>query len=312
MNYTLHQLRVFLKVCEHMSITKAAHELHLSQPAVSIQLKNFQDQFILPLTEVIGKRIFITEFGHEIAVAAKNIIREVEEINYKTQAFKGLLTGKVKISVVSTGQYVLPYFISDFFSTHPGLDLFLDTTNKSKVLAALRENQTDFALMSVVPLDLDVHHIDLLPNHLFLVCNKKIWDTHDNNIVAIFKQHPFLLREEGSATRSESEKYLTKAGTAITKKIELSSNETVKQAVLAGMGISILPLIGMKNQLLDGSLQIIPISGLPLETTWRLVWLKEKALSPAARTFIKYIEEQKENIVKMHFDWIKEYIGLHF
>jgi DNA-binding transcriptional LysR family regulator len=308
MNFTLHQIKVFLKISEHRSITKAAVDLNLSQPAVSIQLKNFQDQFTLPLTEVIGKRVFITAFGREMEVAAKKIMLEMEEINYKTQAFKGLLTGKVKISVVSTGQYVIPYFISDFFGNHPGLDLFLDTTNKKKVLDALKENQTVFALMSVVPLDLDVHHIDLLPNHLFLVCNKKIWDKYGEDINSIFKKYPFLLREEGSATRTETEKYLKNAGTAITKKIELSSNETVKQAVLAGMGISILPLIGMKNQLLEGSLKIIPLSGLPLRTTWRLVWLKEKALLPASRTFIKAIEEQKENIIKTHFDWINDYI----
>lgn len=309
MNYTLHQLRVFLKICENVSITKAAKELNLSQPAVSIQLKNFQDQFGLPLTEVVGKRIFITEFGNEIQAAAKKIIQEIEEIEYKMNAFKGLLTGKIKISVVSTGQYVIPYFIGDFFTRNSGIDLFLDTTNKRKVMESLYENQTDFAIMSVVPPGLEINHIDLLSNHLYLVCNKNLWEGFENNIPGLFERYPFLFREKGSATRNESEKYLMSNKINITKSIELSSNETVKQAVLAGMGISILPLIGMKNQLLDGSLKIVPVSGLPLETTWRFVWLKEKALSPAARTFIKHIEEQKDNVVKIHFDWIKEYIG---
>lgn len=309
MNYTLHQLRVFLKICENVSITKAAKELNLSQPAVSIQLKNFQDQFSLPLTEVVGKRIFITEFGNEIVAAAKNIIQQTEEIEYKMNAFKGLLTGKIKMSVVSTGQYVIPYFISDFFTLNSGIDLFLDTTNKRKVMESLSENQTDFAIMSVVPSSLEMNHIDLLSNHLYLVCNKNLWEDFGNNISGLFERYPFIFREKGSATRIESEKYLLNNKIKISKSIELSSNETVKQAVLAGMGISIVPLIGMKNQLLDGSLKIIPISGLPLETTWRLVWLKEKALSPAARTFIQHIEDQKSNIVKIHFDWIKEYVG---
>ena len=218
----------------------------------------------------------------------------------------------MRASVVSTGQYVIPYFIGDFFTRNSGIDLFLDTTNKRKVIESLNENQTDFAMMSVVPPGLVINHIDLLSNHLFLVCNKKVWEGFENNIADLFERYPFLIREKGSATRNESEKYLTSSKIKISKSIELSSNETVKQAVLAGMGISILPLIGMKNQLLDGSLKIIPLSGLPLQTTWRLVWLKEKALSPAARTFIEYIEEQKENIVKMHFDWIKLYIGHQF
>ena len=176
-------------------------------------------------------------------------------------------------------------------------------------MESLNDNQTDFAIMSVVPPGLEINHIDLLSNHLYLVCNKNLWESFGNNIPGLFERYPFLFREKGSATRNESEKYLMSNKINITKSIELSSNETVKQAVLAGMGISILPLIGMKNQLLDGSLKIVPVSGLPLETTWRFVWLKEKALSPAARTFIKHIEEQKDNIVKIHFDWIKEYIG---
>jgi len=309
MNYTLHQLKVFLKICENESITKAAHALNLSQPAVSIQFKNFQDQFSLPLYEVIGKKVFITEFGREIAITAKKIIQEVEEIDIKTHEFKGLWTGKIKLSVVSTGQYIMPYFINDFFLQHPGLDLFLDTTNKSQVVSALKDNQTDFALMSILPVNLDLNHIELLPNHLFLVCNKKVWDDFDGNFDIIFEKYPFLLREEGSATRFESEKYLTANKINISKKIELKSNETVKQAVLAGMGISIIPLIGMKNQLIEGSLKIIPLQGLPLVTKWRLVWLKEKSLSPSSRAFLKNIIEQKEHIKKLYFDWIIDYVG---
>ena len=110
MNYTLHQLQVFLKVAQTQSVTKASEALHLTQPAVSIQLRNFQDQFEIPLTEVIGRKIFITDFGKEIAVAAENILNEVYAINYKTLAYKGQLAGRLKISVVSTGKYVMPYF----------------------------------------------------------------------------------------------------------------------------------------------------------------------------------------------------------
>ena len=121
MNYTLHQLNVFIAIVDHESITKAAQSLNLSQPAVSIQFKNFQEQFSLPLTEVIGKKVYITDFGYEIAKAARNILFEVEEINYKIQQFNGLLSGKIKISIVSTGKYVMPYFISDFFMQNQGL-----------------------------------------------------------------------------------------------------------------------------------------------------------------------------------------------
>jgi DNA-binding transcriptional LysR family regulator len=134
MNYTLHQLQVFLKVTQTKSITKAAEELHLTQPAVSIQLRNFQDQFEIPLTEVLGRKLYVTDFGKEIALAAENIINEVYAINYKSQAFKGQLYGRLKLSVVSTGKYVMPYYLSKFMASNDEVELEMDVTNKMKVL----------------------------------------------------------------------------------------------------------------------------------------------------------------------------------
>ena len=116
MNYTLHQLQVFVKVVQTKSITKAANELFLTQPGVSIQLKNFQDQFDIPLTEVVGRQLYVTEFGNEIAAIATEILQQVQEIDYKTAAFKGILSGRLRIAVVSTGKYVMPYFLTDFLS----------------------------------------------------------------------------------------------------------------------------------------------------------------------------------------------------
>ena len=134
MNYTLNQLQIFLKIVQTQSVTKASEELHLTQPAVSIQLKNFQDQFDIALTEVVGRKIYITDFGHEIAEAAENIINQVHAINYKTLAFKGQLTGRLKISVVSTGKYVMPYFLADFMRPNNGIELIMDVTNKNKLI----------------------------------------------------------------------------------------------------------------------------------------------------------------------------------
>jgi len=140
MNYTLNQLHIFLKIVQTQSVTKASEELHLTQPAVSIQLKNFQDQFDIPLTEVVGRKIYITDFGKEIAEAAENIINQVYAINYKTLAFKGQLAGRLKISVVSTGKYVMPYFLADFIKQHAGIELQMDVTNKLKVIESLENN----------------------------------------------------------------------------------------------------------------------------------------------------------------------------
>jgi DNA-binding transcriptional LysR family regulator len=134
MNYTLNQLNIFLKVAQTGSVTKAAEELHLTQPAVSIQLKNFQDQFDIPLTEVVGRKIYITDFGREIAEAAENIINQVHAINYKTLAYKGQLTGRLKFSIVSTGKYVMPYFLADFMKK-PGFTTGMELAIKTKSVA---------------------------------------------------------------------------------------------------------------------------------------------------------------------------------
>ena len=137
MNFTLNQLRIFLKVVETRSITKASQELALSQPAVSIQLKNFQAQFDVPLTQLINRRLFITAFGHEIATLAEKIISEVNEINYQTALYNGQLAGKLHISVVSTGKYVIPYFLSDFLAENPNIDLKLDVNVSEEKCAQL-------------------------------------------------------------------------------------------------------------------------------------------------------------------------------
>lgn len=159
MNYTLRQLQVFLKVSEKQSITKAAEELFLTQPAVSIQLKNFQDQFSIPLTEVVGRKLYVTDFGKEIASAAEKIVNQVQAINYKTLSYQGNLTGRLKISVVSTGKYVMPYFLSNFMRKNDGVDLIMDVTNKAQVVRALEENTVDFALVSVLPSHLKINRV---------------------------------------------------------------------------------------------------------------------------------------------------------
>lgn len=307
MNYTLHQLQVFLKVTQTASITKASEELNLTQPAVSIQLKNFQDQFEIPLTELVGRKIYITDFGKEIAAAAENILNEVYAINYKTMAYKGQLAGRLKISVVSNGKYVIPYLLSDFLKKYQGIELFMDVTNKAKVLESLDKNEVDFSLVSVLPEKLNFDKIELMQNKLYLVGNndrqfkEKIYDK------SIFEELPLIYREPGSGTRFTMELYIQQNELPVRKKMELTSNEAVKQAVIAGLGYSIMPLIGIKNELTNGDLQIIPVTGFPIKSVWNLIWLKNKKFSPSANAFLHYIKTEKEKIIKDKFYWYEQY-----
>ncbi len=307
MNYTLHQLKIFLKISETQSITKASEELHLTQPAVSIQLKNFQDQFSLPLTEVVGRKLFITDFGKEIAEAAEKILNEVYAINYKTLFHEGQLAGRMKISVVSTGKYVIPYFLSEFMKEHPGIDLIMDVTNKTKVVESLAQNEVDFALVSVLPKKMKIDRVELMENKLFFVGPSGMKLKNFKQGKKLFEELPLIFREQGSATRGAMENFITRNRFSIRKKIELTSNEAVKQAVLAGLGSSIMPLIGIKNELSNRDLQIIPIEGLPIITTWNLVWLRSKNLSPVARAFLEHIETAKAKIIDEKFNWFGDY-----
>jgi DNA-binding transcriptional LysR family regulator len=307
MNYTLNQLKVFLKITQTQSITKASEELHLTQPAVSIQLKNFQDQFEIPLTEVVGRQLYVTDFGKEIAAAAELILEGVYALNYKTQAHKGQLTGRLKISIVSTGKYVMPHFLTDFLRLNRDVELIMDVTNKAKVIESIEGNQVDFSLVSVLPEAVAVDSIKLLQNKLFLVTDKNTKLKKGIKENSIFKELPLIYREQGSATRMVMEKFILENNLPVLKKMELTSNEAVKQAVIAGLGSSIMPLIGIKNELMNGELQIIPVKKFPIKTNWHLIWPKHKKFSMAAKAYLDYLKKEKDNIIKHNFDWFEQY-----
>ena len=308
MKYTLHQLEIFCKVSKLKSATKASEELFLTQPAVSIQLKKFQDQFQIPLFEVVGRKIYITEFGEEITLAAEKILNEVNAINYKASTFYGELAGKLKIAIVSTAKYVMPYFLTDFINQNKSVDISIDVTNKNEVVRSLENNEIDFALVSTLPKHLKINSIPLMDNNLFLIGGRQHKLSGKYLSHKEIEQLQLIYREQGSATRGIMEYFIASNKISTYKKMELKSNEALKQAVIAGLGYSIMPLIGIKNELKNGDLQIIPVKNLPMKTVWNLIWLNSKNLSPAAKGFIENIKENKNNIMKNHFNWFEEYL----
>lgn len=301
MNYTLHQLEIFKKVAELKSVTKASEQLFMSQPAVSIQLKNFQDQFKLPLFEIVGRKLYITEFGNEIAEVVTKILDEVMAINYKSNLFEGKLAGKLKLAIVSTAKYAMPYFLTGFIRENNNVDVTMEVTNKMSVITALENNECDFAMVSTIPKKLKIETIELMSNQMFFVAGKDYKNNTKEVNLKDLNKSVFLFRENGSATRLAMEKYLIKHKIEILKKMELTSNEAVKQAVIAGLGISIMPIIGIQQALKNGELQILNSKDLPIETTWNLIWLKRKNLSNVAKAFRDYISENKNDIIKEQF-----------
>ncbi|MDF1696167.1 MAG: LysR family transcriptional regulator [Saprospiraceae bacterium] len=307
MEYTLHQLEIFKKVAELQSVTRASEALFLTQPAISIQLKKLQDQFPQPLFEVIGRQLYITDFGKEVANYVEKILNEVEALNTRTLTFNGQLAGKLKVALVSTAKYVMPYFLTDFIQENSGVTLSIDVTNKATVLQSLEKNQVDFALVSVIPDNLKIKKISLMKNKMFLVGGKQFKNQKTNISQKKISQLPMLFRENGSATRQIMEKHLKSQGIPLVKRLELTSNEAIKQAIIAGLGFSIMPLIGIKNELETGDIQIIPAKGLPITTNWNLIWLQSKKLSPTAEAFTNFIEQKKQDIIDNSFDWFEKY-----
>ena len=305
MNYTLHQLKIFLTVARLKSITNASKELYLTQPAVSIQLKKFQDQFDIPLTEVLGRQLYLTDFGEEVVGISEKILGEAEVLKSITSKYKGLLTGKVNISIVSTAKYVMPYFMKGFMEKYPDIEMNIDVTNRKKVLNSLKKNQTDFALVSVLPDDMLLEKIELMDNYLFLV-GPEVKDQKKFE----FNTSLLLYREEGSATRKAMIDYLSSAEVSLNKKIKLESNEAIKQSILAGLGYSIMPIIGLKNELLNRTMKIISVKNLPIITKWNLVYNKGRKLSPAALAFIDHIQSNKERVIEEEFSWQKNVLPL--
>jgi len=307
MNYTLHQLEVFLKIAELQSVTKASEALYLTQPAVSIQLKNFQNQFKIPLFEIVSRKIYISEFGKEVAEAAKKIMEEVKAIDYKVLTYQGELAGKLKISIVSTAKYVMPYFISDFITKNRGIDLVMDVTNKAEVVRALENNEVDFALVSTIPKKMKINRIGLMENKLYMVGGRDYKFKGKFLSKTEFQNLPLIYREQGSATRLAMEKFIESKKISTYKTMELTSNEALKQAIISGLGFSIMPLIGIKNAMTIGDLQIIPVKGLPMTTNWNLIWLSSKNMSTIAKSLIEHINDNKASVIEKYFNWLKDY-----
>jgi DNA-binding transcriptional LysR family regulator len=219
-----------------------------------------------------------------------------------------MLSGKLKISVASTGKYVMPYYLRDFLKVNQSIDLLMDVTNKTKVVESLANNAVDFALVSVLPENLDIEQEVLLPNKLVLTASKN-YQFNKNELLnkSVFDELPLIYREEGSGTRTVMQQYFQQAHIVPKVRFELTSSEAVKQAVMAGLGFSMQSILSIKNELKLGEIQIIRVEGLPLIENWRLIWLKQKKMSIVAREFLKYIQLNKAEIFAENFAWTENY-----
>ncbi len=292
MNTTFRQLRMLLALADEGSISKAAQACHVTQPTASMQLKDLSLSIGMPLYEVIGKKVHLTEAGQELAHTARSILKEWNAFSQTIDRLKGLSRGQLRIAVVSTAKYFIPRMIGQFCQTYPDIDLTFDILNRDGVIALLRENKCDLAVMSVPPSDLDVETEMFLDNPLIAIAPRNHVLTKKRRIsLAHFLEHPLIMREAGSGTRLVIERFFTRHQLHPRIRLSLGSNEAIKQGVAAGLGCSILSHHCFLIDPMHEDIAPLPVEGFPLHSHWFIVYGRGKKLSPIATIFRDYLRQ---------------------
>jgi DNA-binding transcriptional LysR family regulator len=290
MHVTLRQLDVFEAVARLLSYTRAAEELHLSQPAVSMQIRQLEDTVGLALFEKLGKRIQLTEAGHELFHYSQAIncqLREAEEV---MQSLKGLSRGRLKVAVASTVNYYAPRLLAGFSRCYPGVSLHLDVTNRENLVRLLDANETDLVLMGQPPEDIDLESEPFMDNPLVVIAPPAhpLVGAEPIDLQRLAAE-TFVMREPGSGTRMAMERFFEERGLKLKRGMEMTRNEAIKQAVRAGLGLSVVSLHTIELELETGRLRVLEVEDFPVIRKWYLVCRKGKRLSPLAEAFRHYV-----------------------
>ncbi len=297
-NVTLRQLKIFEAVARHLSFSRAAEELHLTQPAVSMQVQALEDLAGLPLTEQAGKKVRLTAAGEEVARQARRVAEQLREAGEALAALKGVEAGSLKIGVVSTAKYFAPSLLAEFRRRHPGVELQLTVNNRGTIVRLLAENGIDLAIMGTPPTEFETvakifaeHPLVFIaaPDHP--LADKRRIDPQR------LAAETLLIREPGSGTRTALERYLDQHHVTAGATMELGSNETIKQAVMAGLGLSFISehTIGLERSV--GRLVKLSITGTPVKRQWRLVYRTDKRLMPAATAFVNFMDSEGSRLI---------------
>ena len=289
-NATLRQLKVFESVARNLSFSRAAKELHLTQPAVSTQVKKLTDHAGVTLFEQLGKKIFLTPAGVEMLHSSRLIIQQFKEVEEAMSRFKGVGGGTLNVTVISAGDYFLPALLVEFARRNPGVNLNFGVCNRAELLDQLAHNATDLAIMVRPPLDLDTVNEPFAPHPYVVVAAGTHSLASKKHIrVARLVREPFVVREKGSDTWTSMEQAFGDHLAELDIAMEIRSTETVKQAVIAGMGISFLSAHTLSRELQSGTLAVLDVQGFPLMLNWYVVHRKNKRLTPVAQAFKNFL-----------------------
>lgn len=292
-NYTLKQMLTFIEVARDRSVSKAAARLFVTQPAVSMQLRQLEEAFGLPLVEPSGRNIKLTQAGEEFlthVIAAVGQFRNLEAVMAE---HVGLKKGRIELAVVSTVKYFVPMLLVRFAKQVPGIEVKLHIDNRENILSRLSRNEVDLVIMGRTPTELDCEATAFCTNPMGIVCAPgHALSRRKHAAFELLRNHGFVVREQGSGTRAAMERLFAQHGVPLTVVMEVPSNETIKQAVMAGMGMSFLSLRTVRHEIAAGHLTLVDISGMPIVGHWYVTHLRQSRLSPASKAFKDFLIEQ--------------------
>ena len=298
LHLTLRQLKVFESVARNLSYSRAADELHLTQPAVSMQIKQLEGNIGLPLFEHLGKRIYLAEAGRELYQYSRAISQQLTDMEVALDELKGMERGKLNISAVTTANYFAPHLLAKFCQRYRGVTVSLNVSNREAVLKQLADNLIDLAIMGQPPENLDIDSESFMENPLVVVAPPRHPLCQERNIpVKRLASETFLVRESGSGTRSAMERFFAAHKIKINKGMETDTTEAIKQAVQAGMGLGIMSQHTAELELETGRLKILDVQGFPIIRYWHVVNRKNKRLSGVANAFKEFLLKEAAQLL---------------
>jgi DNA-binding transcriptional LysR family regulator len=293
MNITFRQLRLFLALAETGSVSAAARMVHVTQPTASMGLKEIADAIGVPLYEVVARKVHLTAMGQELAKTARAISTQWESFEQEVHGVKGLTQGKLKVAVVSTAKYFIPRILGTFCAKYPQIDISLEVLNRDGVVQRLEENLDDLYIMSQPPLHLDIDDEVFMPNPLLLIASKEHFLAKKKSVdLSSLKNEKFIFREKGSGTRMATDAHFKRLKLKPNIRLELGSNEAIKQAVIGGLGIAVLSKYSLGDKSDQEEVAILKCNEFPIESSWHIVSPKGKKLSPIAAIFKKHLSQQ--------------------
>ncbi|MEL6470144.1 MAG: LysR substrate-binding domain-containing protein [Cyanobacteria bacterium J06623_4] len=296
---TLHQLKVFEATARHGSFTRAAEELYLTQPTVSIQVKQLTKAVGLPLFEQIGKRLYLTEAGQKLLDTCQEIFSGLEKFEMSVADLKGMKQGQLKLAVITTAKYFVPRLLGPFCQRYPGIDISLKVTNHQRLQESMAANEDDLYIISQSPSQPDLKIHPFLENPLIVLAPTGHPLAKKKNIpIEMLNNQPFIMREPGSGTRKAVEKLFSEKDIKVKVSLELGSNEAIKQAIAGGLGISVLSQHTIISEGTTGEFAILDVQGFPIERHWYVANLAGKQLSVVAETFLQFLLEESPGMAK--------------